>query len=100
MTETILVIGSNGQIGSELVDTLREDYGSQRVIASDIKEADAETKSRGPFVQMDALDSKQVYDVIKKNKVTQVYMLAAMLSATAEQKVKLAWKLNMESLML
>jgi len=98
MTETILVIGSNGQIGSELVETLREEYGDQRVIASDIKEADAETKSQGPFVKMDALDSKQVFDVIKKNKVTQVYMLAAMLSATAEQKVKLAWKLNMEGL--
>jgi len=98
MTETILVIGSNGQIGSELVETLRSDYGSQRVIASDIKDADAETKSLGPFVQMDALDSKQVFEVIKKNKVTQVYMLAAMLSATAEQKVKLAWKLNMEGL--
>jgi nucleoside-diphosphate-sugar epimerase len=98
MTETILVIGSNGQIGSELVETLREEYGDQRVIASDIKAADAEMKSQGPFVQMDALDSKQVYDVIKKNKVTQVYLLAAMLSATAEQKVKLAWKLNMEGL--
>ena len=98
MTETILVIGSNGQIGSELVEALREDYGDKRVIASDIKEADAETKSRGPFVQMDALDSKQVHEVIKKNKVTQVYMLAALLSATAEQKVKLAWKLNMEGL--
>ena len=56
-------------------------------------------KSRSPFVQMDVLDTKQVYDVIKKNKVTQVYMLAALLSATAEQKVKLAWKLNMESLL-
>jgi nucleoside-diphosphate-sugar epimerase len=98
MTETILVIGSNGQIGSELVETLRSDYGDQRVIASDIKDADAETKSPGPFIKMDALDSKQVYEVIKKNKVTQVYLLAAMLSATAEQKVKLAWKLNMESL--
>ena len=98
MTETILVIGSNGQIGSELVDTLRKDYGGNRVIASDIKDAGAETKSHGPFVQMDVLDSKKVFEVIKQNKVKQVYMLAAMLSATAEQKVKLAWKLNMEGL--
>jgi nucleoside-diphosphate-sugar epimerase len=98
MTETILVIGSNGQIGSELVDTLRGNYGDQRVIASDIKDADAEMKSQGPFVKMDALDAKQVFEMIKKNKVTQVYMLAAMLSATAEQKIKLAWKLNMEGL--
>ena len=99
MTETILVIGSNGQIGSELVEKLREDYGSNRVIASDVREASAESKSQGPFIQMDAMDSKQVFEVVKKNKVTQVYMLAAMLSATAEQKVKLAWKLNMEGLL-
>ncbi|CAN5436950.1 NAD-dependent epimerase/dehydratase family protein [soil metagenome] len=99
MTETILVIGSNGQIGSELVESLRDDYGANRVIASDLKDADAEIKSQGPFVQMDALDSKQVFEVIKKNKVTQVYMLAAMLSASAEEKIKLAWKLNMDGLL-
>lgn len=99
MTETILVIGSNGQIGSELVEKLREDYGSNRVIASDVKDADADTKARGPFILMDALDSKQVFDVVKKNKVTQIYLLAAMLSATAEQKIKLAWKLNMDGLL-
>ncbi|MCX6274982.1 MAG: NAD-dependent epimerase/dehydratase family protein [Bacteroidetes bacterium] len=99
MTETILVIGSNGQIGSELVEKLREDYGSNRVIASDVREADADTKARGPFIQMDALDSKQVFDAVKKNNVTQIYMLAAMLSATAEQKIKLAWKLNMDGLL-
>ncbi|MEO8085581.1 MAG: NAD-dependent epimerase/dehydratase family protein [Bacteroidota bacterium] len=99
MTETILVIGSNGQIGSELVESLRDDYGANRVIASDLKDADAELKSQGPFVQMDALDSKQVFEVVKKNKVTQVYMLAAMLSATAEEKIKLAWKLNMDGLL-
>ncbi len=98
MTETILVIGSKGQIGSELVDKLREDYGSSRVIATDVKDVDADAKARGPFIQMDVLDSTHVYDVIKKNKVTQVYMLAALLSATAEQKIKSAWKLNMDSL--
>ena len=99
MTDTILVIGSNGQIGSELVEKLRGDYGASHVIATDIKEANAETKSKGPFIQMDVLDSKHVEEVIRKNKVTQVYMLAALLSATAEQKVKAAWKLNMEGLL-
>ena len=99
MTETILVIGSNGQIGSELVEKLREDYGASRVFASDVKEADADSKSRGPFIQMDVLDSKQVYEAVKKNNVTQVYMLAALLSATAEQKIKAAWKLNMDGLL-
>ena len=64
MTETILVIGSNGQIGSELVEKLREDYGSNRVIASDVREASAESKSQGPFIQMDAMDSKQVFEEI------------------------------------
>lgn len=99
MTETILVIGSNGQIGSELVEKLREDYGANRVIASDVKDADADTKALGPFIQMDAMDAKQVFEVVRKNKVTQVYMLAAMLSATAEQNIKLAWKLNMDGLL-
>jgi nucleoside-diphosphate-sugar epimerase len=99
MTETILVIGSNGQIGSELVEKLREDHGASRVIATDVKDADKDFKSRGPFIQMDALDAKQVHETIKKNGVTDVYMLAALLSATAEQKIKAAWKLNMDSLL-
>jgi nucleoside-diphosphate-sugar epimerase len=96
--ETILVIGSNGQIGSELVEELRRIHGDANVIATDVKDPNAETLSKGPFIKMDVLDTTFVYDTIRKNKVTQVYLLAALLSATAEQKIKSAWKLNMEGL--
>ncbi|MBP6335014.1 MAG: NAD-dependent epimerase/dehydratase family protein [Bacteroidia bacterium] len=97
--ESILVIGSNGQIGSELVEELRRIYGSSRVIATDIKEPSSELKNGGPFVQLDVLDFPKVKELISKNKVTQVYLLAALLSATAEQKMKSAWRLNMEGLL-
>lgn len=96
MSESILVLGANGQIGSELVESLRNIYGMDNVIASDIKEP--ASKSDGPFIQLDVLQADKVLDVIKKNNVKQVYHLAALLSATAEQKVKSAWKLNMDGL--
>jgi len=98
MSETILVLGANGQIGSELVEELRNIYGSEEVIATDVKDASADFKSKGPFIKVDVLDGTTVFDVIHKNTVTQVYHLAALLSATAEQKVKAAWKLNMDGL--
>jgi nucleoside-diphosphate-sugar epimerase len=98
MTDKILVIGARGQIGTELVEELRRTYGSNNVIATDVKDADVDFLSKGPFLKMDVLDSKGVYDSIRKNKITQVYLLAALLSATAEHKIKAAWKLNMEGL--
>lgn len=98
MKETILILGANGQIGTELTEELRKNLGAERVIASDIKEAGAELKSAGPFFKLDVLDGESVHSVIRKNKVTQVYLLAALLSATAEQKIKSAWKLNMDGL--
>jgi nucleoside-diphosphate-sugar epimerase len=98
MTDKILVIGARGQIGTELVEELRRTYGSSNVIATDVKDADVDFLSKGPFLKMDVLDSKGVYDSIRKNKITQVYLLAALLSATAEHKIKAAWKLNMEGL--
>jgi len=96
--ESILVIGSNGQIGSELVEELRRMYGDKNVIATDIKPASSEMLHNGPFEQVDVLDFPKVQEIIRKNKVTQVYLLAALLSATAEQKIKSAWRLNMEGL--
>lgn len=98
--EKILVLGSAGQIGTDLVATLRELYGSSNVIATDIKDQTKEQKDEGPFVMLDVLNANGVYDLIQKNDITQVYLLAALLSATAEQKMKLAWKLNMEGLFL
>ncbi len=99
MKENILVIGANGQIGSELVEELRKIYGDQHVIATDIKPATSESLHHGPFEQVDVLDFPKVHEIITKNKVKQVYLLAALLSATAEQKMKSAWKLNMESVL-
>jgi nucleoside-diphosphate-sugar epimerase len=99
MTETILVIGARGQIGSELVDELRNIYGQSKVIATDIKLPSDEFINSGPFFQLDVLDFPGVLEIIKKNNVKQVYLLAALLSAIAEQKPKSAWKLNMEGLL-
>ena len=99
MSETILVIGARGQIGSELVDELRNIYGQSKVIATDIKLPSEEFINSGPFYQLDVLDFPGVFEIIKKNNVKQVYLLAALLSAIAEQKPKSAWKLNMEGLL-
>jgi nucleoside-diphosphate-sugar epimerase len=104
MSEKILVIGSNGQIGSELVEELRTMYGSDNVIATDVKEPQPQTSNpksqttTGPFMKMDVLDTPSVHDLIRTHKITQVYLLAALLSATAEQKIKSAWRLNMDGL--
>jgi nucleoside-diphosphate-sugar epimerase len=96
--EMILVIGSSGQIGTELVMKLREVFGSSSVVASDLKPGSKELMESGPFETLDALDGAKVAEVVKKHGVTQVYLLAALLSATAEQNPKFAWKLNMEGL--
>lgn len=96
--EKILVIGSSGQIGTELVAELRTRYGQGNVVASDIRPADADQLALGPYEQLDALDRDKLFETVKKHDITQVYLLAALLSATAEQKPMFAWKLNMESL--
>ncbi|MBL0104773.1 MAG: NAD-dependent epimerase/dehydratase family protein [Bacteroidetes bacterium] len=99
MKESILVIGAKGQIGSELVEELRRQNGESNVIATDIKMPSPEFLSSGPFYQLDVLDFPQVLEIIRKHNVKQVYLLAALLSATAEQKIKSAWRLNMEGLL-
>lgn len=96
--EKIIVIGSSGQIGTELVMELRARYGNDNVVASDLKEAAKEVMESGPFEKLDALDKSKLFELVKKHNITQVYLLAAMLSATAEQKPMFAWKLNMDSL--
>ena len=98
MKDSILVIGAKGQIGSELVEELRRLNGEASVIATDIKLPSQEFIDSGPFYQLDVLDFQAVTDIIKKHNVRQVYLLAALLSAIAEQKVKAAWKLNMDGL--
>lgn len=94
----ILVLGAAGQIGTDLVTTLRSMYGSSEVIAADVKDQQGYLKESGPFMMLDVLDANAIAEAIKKNNVREVYLLAALLSATAEQKVKSAWRLNMEGL--
>ncbi|MFZ5552526.1 MAG: NAD-dependent epimerase/dehydratase family protein [Bacteroidota bacterium] len=95
MAERILVIGSRGQIGTELVEALRKMYGNEHVFSSDLKERDGHDE---PYIQLNVLDKNALYDAVKKNGITQVYLLAALLSATAEKNPAFAWELNMNSL--
>ena len=99
MKDTILVIGSSGQIGTELVMDLRSLFGNNYVIASDIRPSSSkELLESGPFEIIDVMDQNRLIEVVKKYKVTQVYLLAALLSATAEKNIELGWSLNMQSL--
>ena len=94
----ILVLGSCGQIGTELVLALREKFGNQTVIAADLKEACPAILNNGPYVQLDALDKEGVRSYIIGENIKEVYLLAALLSATAEKNPEFAWRLNMEGL--
>jgi nucleoside-diphosphate-sugar epimerase len=94
----ILVIGASGQIGTELVMGLRSRYGNENVVASDLKTASTEVLESGPFEQLDVLDRERLHQIVVHYNVGQVYLLAALLSATAEQKVMPAWNLNMYGL--
>jgi len=96
MEGKILIIGAGGQIGLELTENLSAIYGSSNVIASDIRPS--ESFPNNPFEVLDALDKNALFELVKKHGVTQVYHLAALLSATGEQNPMFAWKLNMESL--
>lgn len=94
----VLVIGAGGQIGTELVTALRKMKGSSNVIAADVKSEPSEILASGSYIQMDVLNREFVRDYIINNDITEVYLLAALLSATAEKKPDFAWKLNMEGL--
>ncbi|CAA0158868.1 NAD-dependent epimerase/dehydratase. Putative L-threonine 3-dehydrogenase [Tenacibaculum maritimum] len=99
MSDTILILGACGQIGTELTQKLREIYGDKNVIASDIREGSPEMMESGIFEILDATDKKGILEVIQKYKVTEVYLMAAMLSATAEKHPQKGWDLNMTSLL-
>ena len=110
MNERILIIGASGQVGSELVVSLRKIYGETNVIASDIYPVNSKLRAHstviysekmreeGPYVELNALDKEKIYHIIKSYKITQVYLLAAMLSAKSEENIELAWRLNTLSL--
>ena len=98
MIQKILIIGSSGQIGTELVIKLRQIYGNENVIASDIRKGNYEVMESGPFELLDVTKKEDILSVVNKYKIKQVYLMAAMLSAIAEINPKKAWDLNMDSL--
>ncbi|MEY4217226.1 MAG: hypothetical protein RLZZ68_1682 [Bacteroidota bacterium] len=93
-----LIIGAGGQIGTELTLALRKKWGVDQVIASDIKKEKPANLSEGPYVALDILNRDAVREFIINEKIETVYLLAALLSATAEKQPDFAWKLNMEGL--
>lgn len=98
MTPKILIIGACGQIGTELTMALRTQYGNDNVIASDIREGNQELMQSGPFEIADATNFNQIEDLVAQYNIDEIYLMAAMLSATAEKFPMKAWELNMNSL--
>lgn len=94
----ILIIGACGQIGSELTKTLRNKYGVENVIASDIRKLNNDVVNEGIFEVVNALDFNQIEHLVETYQITDVYLMAALLSATAEKNPAFAWDLNMNSL--
>ena len=93
-----LVIGSSGQIGVELIEQLAKDFGANQVIAADIKLVLEGKNSDVEYVTLDVLDKEKLFKIIKEHNISEVYLLAAMLSAIAEKNIQLAWDLNMKGL--
>jgi len=98
-TERILIIGANGQFGTELTEALRGGYGGPQVVASDVQTPPQGAGEEGPFEIVNVLDGGRLYEIIRKYNITQVYHLAALLSATGEKKPKPAWDLNINGLL-
>lgn len=97
--EKILVIGASGQIGVELTLALRKIYGNSNVVASDLREENDLLKGTGPYVSMDVMNKEMLHVQVIRQNITQIYLLAAILSATGEKNPNLAWNLNMQSLL-
>lgn len=94
----VLVVGASGQIGTELVIELRKQFGAENIVASDIKEEAPKAAGEGPYVQLDIMDNDRLKEVVAEHGITEIYLLAALLSATAEKHPDFAWRLNMEGL--
>ncbi len=97
--ERILVIGASGQIGVELTLALRKMYGNANVVASDLREENDLLKGTGPYVSLDVMNKEMLHVQVIRQNITQIYLLAAILSATGEKNPHLAWSLNMQSLL-
>jgi nucleoside-diphosphate-sugar epimerase len=99
LKEKILVIGASGQIGVELTLALRKIYGNAQVVASDLREENELLKGTGPYVSLDVMNKEMLHVQVIRQNITQIYLLAAILSATGEKNPGLAWHLNMQSLL-
>ena len=97
--EKILVIGASGQIGVELTLALRKIYGNANVVASDLREQNPLLQGTGPYVSLDVMNKEMLHVQVIRQGITQVYQLAAILSATGEKNPGLAWNLNMQGLL-
>ncbi len=97
--DKILVIGASGQIGVELTLALRKIYGNANVIASDLREQNPLLEGTGPYVSLDVMNKEMLHVQVIRQNVTQIYLLAAILSATGEKNPNLAWNLNMQGLL-
>lgn len=97
--EKILVIGASGQIGVELTLALRKIYGNSNVVASDLREENELLKGSGPYVSLDVMNKEMLHVQVIRQNITQIYLLAAILSATGEKNPNLAWHLNMQGLL-
>jgi len=97
--EKILVIGASGQIGVELTQALRKIYGNSNVVASDLREENELLKGTGPYVSLDVMNKEMLHVQVIRQNITQIYLLAAILSATGEKNPGLAWHLNMQGLL-
>lgn len=97
--EKILVIGASGQIGVELTLALRKIYGASNVVASDLREQNALLEGTGPYVSLDVMNKEMLHVQVIRQNITQIYLLAAILSATGEKNPGLAWHLNMQGLL-
>ncbi|MGC4102716.1 NAD-dependent epimerase/dehydratase family protein [Ferruginibacter sp.] len=97
--EKILVIGASGQIGVELTLALRKLYGNANVVASDLREQNPLLEGTGPYVSLDVMNKEMLHVQVIRQNITQIYLLAAILSATGEKNPNLAWSLNMQSLL-
>src|SRR5690554_962402 len=99
MKERILILGAGGQIGTELCTSLRAVYGAENIIASDIRALSGDVFDEGPSEIIDIMDTARLTEVLKKYKITQIYHLAAILSAVGEKNPRLAWEVNMNGLL-
>jgi nucleoside-diphosphate-sugar epimerase len=97
--DKILVIGASGQIGVELTLALRKIYGNANVIASDLREENPLLKDSGPYVNLDVMNREMLHVQVVRQGITQIYHLAAILSATGEKNPGLAWHINMQGLL-